>query len=124
MPTGRQIFTAVIGRIRIKNNYYGLPEETLMLHNLKNVEGQILTDHIWINKSKNTAILFDIASQGLKNQIVNFSGRITQYSKTDIYDGMNFHSKKIDYKIGYIKDVLVHFENKEINKPAAINLPH
>ncbi len=124
MPTARQIFTAVIGRIIIKNTYHGFPEETLILRNLKNTEGQILTDHILINKSKSTAILFDIASQGLTNQIVTFSGKIMKYTKTDIYDGMNFRSKRIDYSIGYIKDILVHFENTETNKPTAINLTH
>ncbi len=123
MPTGRQIFTAVVGRIGVKNNYHGFPEETLILHNLKNTEGKILTDHIWVNKSKNTTILFDIASQGLTNQIVTFSGRVMKYTKTDIYDGMNFRSKRIDYSIGYIKDILVHFENPENSKANAINVP-
>lgn len=47
----RNIYTATFKRFGTKSGYMGLVE-TVLLTDIKDTEGNIITDHLWFNKTK------------------------------------------------------------------------
>lgn len=73
-------------------------DPTLLLVNLKDEQGQILADHLWLNCTKQFQNLGDLS----KGDTVAFNGRITSYTKG--YKGKDPYRRKkqpllTDYKI-------------------------
>jgi hypothetical protein len=97
----------------LDTNHFGLSEEKLSLKKVSfaNFRSLPIADHIYIGKTQATEPLFDIARQGLTNQEVSFYGRILEYNEgVQIYDGLNSLREDVHCKIGYIKDVTIHFK--------------
>lgn len=90
----RQLFTATFERFGIKNGYVG-PTQTVLLVNIMDASGKILTDHLWFNMTKGFRNL-----NLQKGDRVSFMGRVKKYEKgyfgrrEDVYVP---HS--VDYKI-------------------------
>jgi hypothetical protein len=119
-------FKAIIGTISEEIDYLGMPKEVLSLRNvyLMNKESKPVADYVLTNKNKATEALFDIARQGLINQEISFYGKILDQKEVKLYEGMNFLKNESHCKIGYIKNLTIHFKNTDKHKSAAINLPH
>jgi hypothetical protein len=110
---GTRHFKAIVGTITLDTNHFGLSEEKLSLKKVSfaNFRSLHIADHIYIGKTQATEPLFDIARQGLTNQEVSFYGRILEYNEgVQIYDGLNSLREDVHCKIGYIKDVTIHFK--------------
>jgi hypothetical protein len=110
---GTRHFKAIVGTITLDTNHFGLSEEKLSLKKVSfaNFRSLPIADHIYIGKTQATEPLFDIARQGLTNQEVSFYGRILEYNEgVQIYDGLNSLREDVHCKIGYIKDVTIHFK--------------
>ncbi len=110
---GTRHFKAIVGTITLETNPFGLSEEKLSLKKVSfaNSRGKVIANHIYIGKTQATEPLFDIARQGLTNQEVSFYGRILEYKEgVQIYDGLNSIREDVHCKIGYIKDVTIHFK--------------
>jgi len=72
---------------------------------------RLVADYVFINKNQVTKPLFDMARQGLKNEI-SFKGKILEYEDLETYDGMNFLGKESRCKIGYVKNLTVCFKDR------------
>ena len=78
-----------------KNGYKG-PVPTVLLKDVKNVEGKVLTDHLWFNYTKGFQSLGELK----EGDIVQFNARCKEYEKgykgyrADVYKPI-----EIDYKL-------------------------
>jgi hypothetical protein len=69
-----------------------------------------VADRVFINRNQVTEPLFDMARQGLENEI-SFEGKILEYEDLETYDGMNFLGKESRCRIGYVKNLTVCFKD-------------
>ena len=108
-------FKAIIGTVSEEVDYFGESKAVLSLHKvyLKTKGDKPVADYVIINKSKVTESLFEIARQGLINQAISFYGKILDYKEVQLYEGMKFLQNESHCKIGYIKNLNIHFEKKK-----------
>lgn len=91
----RHTFTGVFERTGWKDNYYG-NIQTILLLNVKDEHGQIVTDHLWFNMTRG----FETANPA-KGDILQFNARVSNYIKgymgyrDNVYD----HPIEEDYKL-------------------------
>jgi len=86
--------SATVERFGTKNGYHG-PEPTILLRNVRDENGKILTDHIWFTRGKSWAYL-------VPGDKVSFSARVDSYVKG--YQGHRWdveRSQKLDYRLVY-----------------------
>jgi hypothetical protein len=114
-------FKAVIGALSKELDYLGMPKEVLSLNKVCLITkgSKPVADYVIINKSKTTEYLFEIARQGLINQAISFYGKILDYKEVQLYEGINFLQNESHCKIGYIKNLNIHF--KKISKAKGIH---
>lgn len=93
----RGIFTGTFVRYGLKRGWNGIAKETILLLDIKDDKGNILSDHLWFNLTKGFSAL------DLKvNDRVQFEARVTKYLKgyfgyrDDVYKPV-----EIDYKLSY-----------------------
>ena len=108
-------FRAVIGTVSEELDYFGESKAVLSLHKvyLKTKGDKPVADYVIINKSKVTESLFEIARQGLINQEISFYGKILDYEEVQLYAGIKFLQNESHCKIGYIKNLNIHFEKRK-----------
>lgn len=98
----RHTYTGTFERFGKKKGYMGI-EHTVLLKNVKNSAGQIVTDHLWFNKTKG------FADADLKEgDIVQFEARVAEYEKG--YFGRKeeiFVEEGTDYKLSYPSKIKV-----------------
>ena len=111
-----QHFKATIGTISEELDYFGNFKEVLSLDKvyLKTRGDKPVVDYAIINRNKATETLFEIAQKGLVNQIVSFDGKIMDCRHVQLYEGMKFLHNESHCKIGYIKNINIHY--KKIKK--------
>ena len=104
-------FKAVIGVLSKEFDYFGRPKEVLSLNKVSQITkgNKPIADYIMIDKNKTTECLFEIARQGLINQAISFYGKILDYKEVQLYDGMSLLRDEPYCKIGYIKNLRLHF---------------
>jgi hypothetical protein len=119
-------FKAIIGTISEEFDYFGNPKEVLSLDNVcsKTRGNKPVADYVLINKNKSTESLFEIARQGLINQEISFYGKILDYKEVQLYEGMNFLRNESHCKIGYIKNLNIHFENTKTKQKGSKDIRH
>lgn len=82
----RATFTGTFVRLGIKSSY-GYSKQTLLLSDVKDSEGIVVTDHLWFNYTAGFAALGLVAGD-----IVRFDARVATYVKgyrgyrDDVYD--------------------------------------
>ena len=105
-------FKANIGEIIKEFDIFGQPKETISLNKARFMAGNNgpVADRVFINRNQVTEPLFDMARQGLENEI-SFEGKILEYEDLEIYDGMNFLGKESRCRIGYVKNLTVCFKD-------------
>lgn len=94
----RHTFTGTFVKFGFKNGYMG-PVETLLLVDVKDNKGNIVTDHLWFNKTKGFAKL-----ELEEGDIVKFDARVSEYEKG--YKGYNYMQRILnpvskDYRLTY-----------------------
>jgi len=96
-------FRGTISQFGTKRNWKtGAPEPTVMLVNVENSSGKLVTDHLWFNLTKKLDVL-----RLKEGDRVQFYGIIKQYVK-------GYEKDQIDYKISYpSKIVKIRSEKKE-----------
>lgn len=92
----RDTFTGVFDRFGVKNGWIG-QEKTVLLKDVKDQNGKIITNHLWFNLTKGFEKL------NLKSgNIVQFCARVKEYEKgykgyrDDVYKLIEY-----DYKLSY-----------------------
>jgi hypothetical protein len=92
----RLVFSGIFERKGIKNGYKG-PEETLLLRNIRDASGKLITDHLWFNYTKGFA-KYPLTP----GCTIVFRARVKEYEKgykgyrEDIYVPV-----EVDYKLSH-----------------------
>lgn len=110
-----QHFKATIGTISAELDYFGNFKEVLSLNkvHLNTKKNNLIADYAVINKNKATETLFELAHKGSINQIVSFYGKIMDCRQVQLYDGLKFLQNEYHCKIGYIKNLNVHYKKRK-----------
>jgi len=93
----RMKFTGEFVRIGMKNGWRGVPEETVLIKNILDDKGNLLSDHLWFNRTK----AFKEANPN-SGDMVEFYGRVKRYMKgymgwkEDVINEIGY-----DFKISY-----------------------
>lgn len=93
----RGTFTGTFVREGSKNGYKG-PERTLLLKDIKDINGNILCDHLWFNYTKG----FDKLGKLAEGEVIQFNARCKEYQKgykgyrDDVYKPLEW-----DYKLSH-----------------------
>lgn len=108
----RNTFTGTFVRLGIKRGWKGSTLTTVLLTDIKDSEGNVVSDHLWFNYTKG------FESINLQeNDIIQFEARVTEYLKgycgyrEDVYKPIEW-----DYKLSYptkIKKIKVVEETKQ-----------
>jgi hypothetical protein len=111
-----QHFKATIGTISEELDYFGNFKEVLSLDKLylKTRGDKPVADYAIINRNKASETLFELAHKGLVNHAVSFDGKIIDCRHVQLYEGMKFLHNESHCKIGYIKNINIHY--KKIKK--------
>ena len=111
-----QHFKATIGTISEELDYFGNFKEVLSLDKvyLKTRGDKPVADYAIINRNKASETLFELAQKGLVNHAVSFDGKILDCRNVQLYEGMKFLHNESHCKIGYIKNINIHY--KKIKK--------
>lgn len=91
--TTRMSFTAKVGRFGTKKNYHGYSEPTICLLDVKDYDGNKMTDHIWFTVGKTLQKL-----RLQENEVIKFDARVSGYRKGYFKDGY-------DYKLNNISKI-------------------
>jgi hypothetical protein len=70
-------FIGTFVRYGTKTNYKGYQERTILLCNVVDTTGQITTDHLWFNMTKQ----FDALGELQEGDILSFDARVRPYVK-------------------------------------------
>lgn len=92
----RATFQGTFVRFGEKNGWHG-PEKTVLLENVKNEEGLIVTQHLWFNLTKGFQKL-----NLNPGDVVQFDARVAKYEKG--YKGYRedvYKSVQTDYKLSH-----------------------
>ncbi len=110
-----QNFKATIGTISEELDYFGNLKEVLSLDKvyLKTRGDKPVADYAIINRNKATETLFELAQKGLANQTISFDGKIMDCRHVQLYDGMKFLHNESQCKIGYIKNINIHYKKRK-----------
>jgi hypothetical protein len=111
-----QRFKATIGTISEELDYFGNFKEVLSLDKvyLKTRGDKPVADYAIINRNKASETLFEIAQKGSANQVVSFDGKIIDCRHVQLYDGMKFLHNESHCKIGYIKNINIHYKKSKV----------
>ena len=73
----RKTFTATFKRYGSKTNWNGFPEKTILLVDIKDSGGKIVTGHIWFHFTKG----FEKLGELKEGTVVQFDARVKPYIK-------------------------------------------
>ena len=92
----RQVFSATFERTGVKNGYKG-PKKTILLKNIRDHNGKVVSDHLWFNYTKGFA-----KHKLAPGCLVRFKARVKEYEKG--YRGRReevYAPIEIDYKLSH-----------------------
>lgn len=97
----RHTFTGVFARFGEKKAYKGIiPDITVLLLDIKDKDGNLITDHLWFNLTKEFK-----ACKLKENDIVQFDARVAMYEKGYKghrgWDWDEYPEVSVDYKLSY-----------------------
>jgi len=97
-------------------------DTTLLLLDIKDQEGNVLTDHLWFNYTREISRLYCEGKLQV-GTIVEFNARVRAYQKGYMGDGREFG--KIDYKLKYPrKFTVIGVDGKRPNAGQDLKPPH
>ena len=91
----RMTFIGIFERYGTKTNWNGYPENTILLRDVKNSIGKIVTDHIWFSLTKGFQKLGKLEN----GDIIQFQARVKPYIKGYINHNNYIDEREIDYKL-------------------------
>jgi hypothetical protein len=87
-------FIGTFIRFGMRNNFKGMPMETLLFKDIRSIDESIYEDHVWFNMTKE---FNKIETQLKEGVIVEFDTRIKGYvNRRELID-----NREIDYKLSY-----------------------
>lgn len=96
----RMKFIGIFKRYGSKSNWHGFPETTLILVDIKDNNGKIVTDHIWFKQIKGFVKINPL----IEGDIIEFEARVKDYVKG--YCGRKAEEygeayQELDYKLNF-----------------------
>ncbi|MFA5234070.1 MAG: hypothetical protein WC390_06675 [Sulfurimonas sp.] len=88
---------AVFERYGSKTNYHGFPDKTILLKNITDCDGKILTDHLWFNNTKGIQKLGELNA----GDVIEFEARVLPYCKGYVNNREYIDEREIDYKLSH-----------------------
>lgn len=92
----RAKFTGEFEKFGEKNNFWG-SNKTILLKYIKNLDGKIVTDHLWFMYTKNFQKLGELNT----GDIIEFEARVSPYEKGYISHRQFIDERELDYKLNY-----------------------
>ena len=97
MDNIRGLFSGRFNRLGTKNGWKGATLTTVLLTDIRDSEGNIVSDHLWFNYTKGFASV-DLQ----EGDTIQFEARVTEYWKGYCgYRGDVYRPIKKDYKLSY-----------------------
>lgn len=102
----RMVFTGVVCRIGSRRPFRGSRKKlsTILLRDVKNEEGEIITDHIWLDLTPPFVVVHP-----RYGDIIKFTGVVESYVRgiSSIHNFYNTGKMSLDYTIHHINDISV-----------------
>lgn len=89
-------FCGVFERFGTKPGWY-TPEKTILLQNVKDKYGNVVTDHIWLNYTKGLQKLGELC----KGDCICFYARVKEYVKGYVSYRECVDERTVDYKLSH-----------------------
>ena len=96
----RMKFVGTFKRYGNKSNWHGFPETTILLVDIKDCNGKIVTDHIWFKQTKGFVAINPL----VEGDLIEFEARVKDYvkgyhgRKAEEYGEENY---ELDYKLNF-----------------------
>jgi len=91
----RTRFRGTYERAGSKANWHGYSTETILLKNIIDEEGNVLTDHLWFNYTKS----FEDLGALQRGDVIEFEARVTRYTKGYVNRRAKINDQKSDFKL-------------------------
>ena len=91
----RKKFQGVYQREGKKINWKGYSETTILLKDIRDEEGKVVTDHLWFTMTKGFEALGTLNA----GDVIEFEARVTDYRKGYVNRRINVKQRSVDYKL-------------------------
>ena len=91
----RKKFQGVYHREGRKTNWKGYSETTILLKDIKDESGRIVTDHAWFALTRG----FEDLGQLNAGDVIEFEARVTEYRKGYVNRRISVDQRSVDYKL-------------------------
>lgn len=93
----RDRFTGVFKNFGSKRNWHGFSERTVLLTDIRDKTGIVITDHLWFNYTQEFQRLGSVC----EGQVIEFEARVKQYAKGYVNIRKGYYGNGCDYKLSY-----------------------
>lgn len=93
----RDRFSGTFERFGTKKNYHGYAISTILLKDIKDKLGKIISDHLWFNHTKG----FENLGSLNEGDIVFFDARVTPYIKGYVNNREGIDNREVDYRLSH-----------------------
>lgn len=93
----RDVFTGVFKKYGVKSSYRGPSSETLLLVEVREADGTLITDHLWFNLTKG----FEKLGMLKEGDRVRFEARVKKYKKGYVNRKIGIDQSSFDYKLSH-----------------------
>jgi len=93
----RDTFTGTFVRFGTKRGWQGVEEDTVLLRNIKNKSGKIVTKHLWFNLTQGFEDLGEIN----EGDLIQFDARAKPYMKGYVNNRHSIDNSRVDYHLSH-----------------------
>jgi len=93
----RDVFRGIFSKYGSKTNYRGPSTETILLVEIRDANGALVSDHLWFNLTKG----FEQLGHLRPGEVVQFEARVKKYEKGYVNRRAGIDQRKADYKLSH-----------------------
>lgn len=90
-------FNGKFERLGTKINWKGYPEKTVLLSNIRDANGKVISDHLWFNYTKGFRSLGELK----EGDMIEFHARVNTYIKGYVSHRDYTDERSLDYRLSY-----------------------
>jgi hypothetical protein len=90
-------FNGIFEKYGSKKNWNGYPETTVLLKEIKDVNGKVVSDHLWFNLTKG----FEEIGEINEGDIISFEARVKPYTKGYVNYREGIDDRRTDYRLSH-----------------------
>jgi hypothetical protein len=91
----RKKFLGVYQREGKKTNWKGYSESTILLKDIRDESGKVVTDHLWFSMTRGFEALGTLTT----GDVIEFEARVTDYKKGYVNKRIHVNQRSVDYKL-------------------------